>query len=143
MRTEAGQQARAASNGGRYGRRSTILPGVPTGALPRPRMSDGVEANTMRMVSLNCRTDAKPAANAMSANASLGRLDQQPGGVGAVGAGQGQRPGAQFGGQHAGEVAFRVAEPGGQAGHAVAFHDAVADQAHRAAGQVGAQVPLG
>ena len=75
-------------------------------------------------------------------HAQRGRLDQQPGGVRAVGARERQRARAQLGRQHPVQVPFGVAEPGREAGHAVALHDAVGDQPHGAGGEVGADVPV-
>ena len=43
-----------------------MVPGSPRGALRAARSWLGVLANTSRMVSLNCRMLAKPAAKAMS-----------------------------------------------------------------------------
>ncbi len=70
------------------------------------------------------------------------RLDEEPGRLGALGAGEGQRAGAQFGEELAFDLPGAVAEPGGEAGYALAVHDAVGDQPHRAGHEVGALVPL-
>lgn len=72
----------------------------------------------------------------------FGRLYEEPGGPGALGAGQRQGPGADFGEELAFHLAAAVAEAGGEAGHAVAVDDAVGDQPHGAGDQVGALVPL-
>ena len=99
-------------------------------------------AYTSRIVSLNCRMLAKPAAKATSANGIVGRLDQDPGGLGATGPGQRERTGAELGGEQPVEVPRGVADPGGEALDAVALDDAVGDQPHRAAGDVGRDVPV-
>ena len=71
-----------------------------------------------------------------------GRLDQQAGGLRALRAGERERPGAELGDELAVQVALAVAEPRGEPSHALAVDAAVADQPHRAADHVGAQVPL-
>lgn len=71
-----------------------------------------------------------------------GGLDQQPGGPGAPGAGEGERTGAEFGRQPPLDLVGGAAEAGGQAGHALAVHDAVGDQSHGAGDEVVAVVPL-
>ena len=58
-------------------------------------------------------------------------------------AGERERPGAEFRHEYACEVPRRVSEAGGETRHAVAFYDAVGDEAHRAGGEVVAQVPIG
>ena len=72
-----------------------------------------------------------------------GRGEQRAGGLRAVRPRERERPGAELCGEHAGEVAGRVPESGGEARHALALDDAVGDEAHGACGQVVAQVPLG
>jgi len=72
-----------------------------------------------------------------------GRLQQQPRGVGPPGARQGERPRAELGYEEAVQVALGVAQAAGEAGDALAVHDAVGDQAHRPASDVGPHVPLG
>ena len=72
----------------------------------------------------------------------LGRLDQQSRGVGALGAGERERAGAELGDELAVQVAFAEAEPLREPGDAVAVDAAVGDQPHRAADDVGAHVPL-
>ncbi len=57
--------------------------------------------------------------------------------------GEGEGARAELGAEHPGEVAGGVAEPGGETGHALALDDAVGDEAHRAGGEVVAEVPLG
>ncbi len=69
-------------------------------------------------------------------------LQQHPCSLRALRPGQRQRPGADLGDQQAVQLPLGVAEPAGQAGHAVAVDDAVADQPQRPAGDVGAQVPV-
>src|SRR6185312_271105 len=72
-----------------------------------------------------------------------GGLQQQPRGLRALGPGHGHRAGADLGDQLPVQVPLAVAEPVGQAGHALPVDHAVADQPHRPAHQVGPQVPLG
>ncbi len=74
--------------------------------------------------------------------AEVGGLQQQPGGLRPLGAGERERARTEFGVQLAGQVAVAVAEPRGEPGHALAVDHAVGDQAHRAPDQVGAEVPL-
>ncbi len=71
-----------------------------------------------------------------------GRLDQDPRRVRPVRPRQAERSGTELGGQHPGQVAFRVAELVGQPAHTGAVHDPVGDQPHGATGEIGAQVPL-
>ena len=71
-----------------------------------------------------------------------GRLGQHPGRLGALRAGDGQRPGAQFGGDQPAHLALLVAEPAGQSFHAVPVHHAVGDEPHRAPHHVGPDVPF-
>ena len=59
-----------------------------------------------------------------------------------LGTGEGEGPRAELGRQQPREVARRVAEPGGKAGHALAFDHPVGDEPHRPAGDVTAEVPL-
>ncbi len=61
------------------------------------RSSVGVEAYTARIVSLNCRTLAKPGGERDLRDRQAGRLEQDARGVGALGAGQGDRSGAHLG----------------------------------------------
>src|SRR5215203_4576229 len=61
----------------------------------------------------------------------------------AVSTRQGEWTGAELGGQHAGEVPRRVAEPCSEPGHALALDDAVGDEPHRAGGEVVAEIPFG
>ena len=74
----------------------------------------------------------------MSRHRQVGRLDEQPRGLGALGAGQRERARAQLGEQLALDLAGAVAEPGGQARHALAVHHAVGDQPHGARHEIGA-----
>ncbi len=71
-----------------------------------------------------------------------GRVDEGSRGLGAPGAGQGERSGAEFGGEHPGQMARGVAEPRCEAGHAFAVDDSVRDQSHGATGGGGLDVPL-
>ena len=79
----------------------------------------------------------------MSADRQLGRGEQRAGGLRAVGAGEGERTGAELGVQHARHVARRVAEAAGEALDALALDDAVVHEAHRARGEVVVQIPVG
>ena len=72
----------------------------------------------------------------------VGRLDQQPGGLRPLGAGQGQRPRPHLGHQQPVELALAVAESGRQAGHALAVDRAVGDEPHGPGHHVGPRVPL-
>ncbi len=72
-----------------------------------------------------------------------GGLEQYPRGVGALGAGEGHRAGAEFGVELALELAGAVAQAAGESGDALAVDDAVADQPHGAADHIGADVPGG
>ncbi len=58
-------------------------------------------------------------------------LDQEPGGLGPLRPGHGERASSQLGEQLALDLADAVAEPGGEAGHAIAIDDPVGDQSHR------------
>ncbi|MDQ0717337.1 hypothetical protein QFZ55_006789 [Streptomyces luteogriseus] len=71
-----------------------------------------------------------------------GRLDEQPGRLGALGAGEREGARAQLGEELALDLPGAVAEPAGEAGHSLAVHDAVGDQPHGAGHEVGALVPL-
>ena len=73
----------------------------------------------------------------------VGRLDEHACRLRATGAGQGQRAGAELGGEQPAQVARRVADPRRQRIDSLAVDDAVGDQPHRAAGDVGGDVPLG
>ncbi len=73
----------------------------------------------------------------------LGRLEQHTSGLGALGAGECQRPRAELLGQEPGEMARGVADAGGEPLHAVAVDHPVGDQPHRTAGDVGGDVPVG
>ena len=73
----------------------------------------------------------------------VGRLQQDAGGLAALGAGQGQRPGSHLGGDEAIELAGAVPETAGQTFDALAVHDAVTDEAHGPRHHVGPHVPLG
>ena len=73
----------------------------------------------------------------------VGRLDQQPGRLRPLGAGQGQRPRSHLGHQQPVELALAVAEAGRQPAHPVAVDGAVGDQPHGPGHHVGSGVPLG
>ncbi len=68
--------------------------------------------------------------------------EQQPRGVGAVRAGQGQRAGAELGREQPRQVTRRVAEPRGEPRDSLALDHAVGDQPHGAAGGIPAHVPV-
>ena len=72
----------------------------------------------------------------------IGGLEQHPRRLAALGPGQGQWPGAHFGGEETVELAGAVAEPAGQTFDAVAVDDAVANEPHGAGDDVGPDVPL-
>ena len=72
----------------------------------------------------------------------VGAHEEHARGVRAVRSTERERTGAELGGEEAREVTRRVAEPAREARHALAFDDAVGDQAHRPAGHVAPQVPL-
>ena len=72
-----------------------------------------------------------------------GRLDEHARSLGALRAGDRDRPRSQLGYQQPLQLAHAVAELGGQAGHPRAVDDAVGDHAHGARDHVGAPVPLG
>src|SRR5687767_14883228 len=59
-----------------------------------------------------------------------------------LGAGDGQRTGAQLFAHDAGQMALAVAEPASEAADAFAVHDTVGDQPHRSGDDVLADVPL-
>ena len=73
----------------------------------------------------------------------LRRLEQDPRGLRALGAGQGQRAGPELLGEESGQVARGVADAVGQALDAVAVDDPVGDQPHRATRGIGRDVPVG
>ena len=124
--------ARSAANGSRTGSSSSTVPaGVGVVARRLRRSADGVAANTSRTVSLNWRRLPKPDAAATAGERHVRRLEQRAGGVGALGAGDRERPGAELVGHHAVEVALAVAEAAGEARHALAIDDTVGDEAHR------------
>ena len=106
----------AMSNGSRTGSSSSTAPGRRRPAGPATRRSSlGVEANTSRTVSLNWRTLPKPAACGDVDEAQVRRLEQRAGGVGALGTGDGERPGTELVGEHAVEVALAVGRGVGRA----------------------------
>src|SRR5690606_6117747 len=73
----------------------------------------------------------------------IGGLEQDPGGVGALRAGEGDGSGADLGGELALHLPGAVAEPCGEPGDALAVDDTVGDQPHGTADHVGPHVPLG
>ena len=92
---------------------------------------------------MNWRTLAKPAANATSVNGrSVVSISSR-----AVWArwarARASGPAPSSVDEQAVEVALAVAEPGGEPGDALAVDDAVGDEPHRPADDVGADVPLG
>ena len=72
-----------------------------------------------------------------------GRLDQEPGRVGALGARECDRAGADLLGEESPKMAFAEAQSLGEPGDAFAVDGAVCDQAHGARDTVGAPVPIG
>ena len=72
-----------------------------------------------------------------------GRLDQEPGRVGALGARQCDWACANLLGQESPKMAIAEAHSPGEPGDSLAVDDAVCDQAHGASDTVGAPVPLG
>ena len=72
-----------------------------------------------------------------------GRLDQEPGRVGALGARQRHWGCANLLGQESPKMAIAEAQLLGQPRDSLAVDDAVSDQAHGARDTVGAPVPLG
>ena len=85
---------------------------------------------------------ANPAANAMCANGSSRRLDEDARGLRPLCARQRDRTGPDFGDELTVQMPLAVVELPGEAGDALAVDDAVRDQAHRATDEVGALVPL-
>ncbi len=86
---------------------------------------------------------AEPGRQRHLGEAQPGRLDQRAGRLRALGPRQLGRPGPHLCDQDPVELALAEAEPGGQAGDAVAVDDPVRDQADGAACDVGAPVPGG
>ncbi len=72
----------------------------------------------------------------------VGRLEQHPRGLGALRAGQGDRPGAHLGHQGAMHLTLGVAQAASQSGHALTVDRAVGDESKRPPSQVAADVPL-
>ncbi len=107
------------------------------------RSSSGLRSYTARIVSLNWRMLPNPDANATSAAGSEVEVSSARAVCARCARESASGPGAELGGEHAGEVARRVPESGGEARHALALDDAVGDEAHGACGEVVAQVPLG
>ena len=91
---------------------------------------------------MNWRTLAKPLANATSVIGMRGLRQQPPRGLQPRRPGQGLRPGAQLGHEQPVQVPLGDREPRGQPADPVGVHVAVRDQAHRAGGQVGPDVPV-
>ena len=144
-----------ACSGARYASRSAIVPGATVGhrraGLPRtPARAAGGRHRAARTVP--SRTPANRVVELAHAaetgrerdlrQTQSGRFDQSARRLRPLRPGQRQRTGAEFGGQHPVQVALGVAEPAGEAGHAVPVDDPVADQPHRPADHVGPDVPL-
>ncbi len=72
-----------------------------------------------------------------------GGLEQGPRGVGALGPGERDGAGAQFGGELPLHLAGAVPEPHGEPGDALPVHDTVPDQPHGPAHDIGPHVPVG
>jgi hypothetical protein len=126
------------SIGGRNGSRRSSQPAG--GAFPQEARRD--------VVDLEHRRVELPDAGEAGRERDLGhrqrrRLDQNAGGPRPLRPREGQRAGAELGGQHPADLARRVAEEGREPGHAGPVDDPVGDQPHRPAGQVGPDVPLG
>ena len=113
----------------------------PARARPGPQLV-GVVANTARTVSLNCRMLANPAAKATSAKGSPVVSISTRAVWARWARARARGPAPTSATQQPLELARAVAQPGGQAGHAVAVDDAVGDQPHGPAHHVAADVPL-
>ena len=72
----------------------------------------------------------------------VGGLDQHARGLRPAGPGEGERAGAVLLGDHAVELARRVAQGPGEPVDSLALDQPVGDQPHRAGGDVGGDVPL-
>ena len=83
---------------------SSTPPAVPSRSRAGrgPQLPTAWSANTSRTVSLNWRTLPKPAANAIAGEVEIGRLDERAGGAGPLGAGDGERAGAELVGHRGG-----------------------------------------
>jgi hypothetical protein len=118
-----------------------VSPGRPLRTLAPERRRGDAEDPPDRVVELPHA--AEPGREGHLGERELGRLDQHPGGLGPLRAGQRERTGPHLGDQLPVDVPHRVAEPGREAGHSVTVDHTVGDQPHRAADEVDAQVPLG
>ncbi len=85
----------------------------------------------------------KPGGESDVAERQLRGLDQHPGGLGPLRAGQREWPGADLGLQQPLQLAGGVTEVGREAADAFAVHRAVGDQPHRPRNDVTAHVPFG
>ena len=99
-------------------------------------------ANTARTVSLNCRTLAKPAAKATSASGRSVVSIRVRAVCARWARASAWAPAPDLGDEQPVQLALAVAEPGGEPADALAVDGAVADQPHRPAHGVGADVPL-
>ena len=134
--------------GARTGSRSSIRTGCPAPPAAASRAA-GARAAAGRGagVDLPDRVVELPDAGEAGREGDVGerhrrRLDQHAGVVGAARAGQRQRAGAQLGDQQPLQVPRRVADPAGQPLDPLALHEPVTDQPHRAARDVGGDVPV-
>ncbi len=151
VRAERKSSTEVGSKGRRQGRRSrTVWPDGPArrGAPPERRLG-GAGPQAARRVREDLAHRLVALAHAGEAgrkgdlrDGQVRRLQQDAGGLAALGSGQGQRTGAHLGGDEAVELAGAVAEAAGQALDAFAVDDAVADEAHGPCHDVGPHVPL-
>lgn len=136
--------------GARNGSRRLIVPGIrgpasrrPLGLRsPLPQLAGGEREHLADGV-VEGADGGEPGGEGHVAHRQLGGLDEQPCRLGALRPGQGQRPGAELGAELPFDLAGRVAEPGGETGHALAVDDPVLDEPHGAGHGVGPGVPLG
>ena len=129
--------------GGAHGQPHHHAPSATLGRPRRPRSSVGETAYTSRTVSLNWRMLLKPGGERHVGEAHVGGLDQDPRGLRAARPGQRQRAGAELVGEQPPEVTGRVADPGREPVHALPVDEPVGDEPHRAARDIGSDIPVG
>ena len=141
---------RPMSMGGRYASRKRIIPGAPATRSERRPASGGAFPQLARRgrEDLPDRRVELPDAGEPGGERDLGQrqrggFGEHARGLGPLRAGQGERPCPEFGGHRPVDLALAVAQPPREPGDALPVHHAVADQPHRAAGQVGAEIPFG